>query len=163
MVMNINHFAPHPVPISDRDQLGWNARQWAEIARYLQDLVAEGTWTPARTNVSNVAAASSPPAYFTRVGTHVRCFGRFAVTATVANEDTWDGPTAGSETVIRMSLPVRSNLSELLDLAGSIQSEDGRVAGVIVANSSDDTALVRWYPITTASTNYYFAFSYKVL
>lgn len=78
---------------------------------------SSGTYTPTLTNVTNVAASSSPTGFYTRVGDVVHV-------AVAFNVD----PTAGSTlTELGVSLPIASNI-------GSVNHVHGTAVGLAVAS-----------------------------
>ena len=116
--------------------------------------LAAGTYTPTLFNVANVAASSSYPARWNRVGNMITVSGRVAIDPTSNNQDT----------ILGMSLPVASSLVSLEDAAGTAACPE--VAGqsaAIFADVAADRASLRFVSGSSAAHDFYYIFQYEVM
>jgi hypothetical protein len=119
-------------------------------------LLANGTYTPTLTAVTNVAASTSASCQWMRVGNTVTVSGVLAVTATAANTDTHLG----------VSLPVASNIALSTNLGGTGASVTGGTlgqSGGLDGDATNDRARFLLRPTGTGSVNYSFSFTYQVI
>lgn len=117
-------------------------------------LVTSGTYTPALTNVANLAASTAYVCQFLRVGTLVTVSGRVDVDPTLTATDTQLG----------ISLPVASNFATADQCAGTawaptLTSE----GGAILADLTNDRAVLQWRSVDITNAARYFTFSYQVI
>lgn len=118
--------------------------------------LAAGTYTPTLTNTTNVAASTAYECQYMRVGN----------TVTVSGKVDIDPTSAGSQTVLGMSLPISSNLGAEEDLAGS--SSQKFASGInnfaIYGDATNDRAK---FEVSNASSgsniSFYFTFTYQVI
>lgn len=111
-----------------------------------------GTYTPTATGVTNVDSITVNPCTYSRVGDIVTVAGFFAVNHT----------TNGVATVMRLSLPIASNLANQYDLGGSCGAED-QLGGMVEGDETNDEALFRWVAPTSATRFVGFVFQYPVI
>lgn len=114
--------------------------------------LASGTYTPTATGVSNVDSITVNPCTYSRVGDIVTVAGFFSVNHT----------TNGLATVMRLSLPIASNLANQYDLGGSCGAED-QLGGMVEGDETNNEALFRWVAPTSASRFVGFVFQYPVV
>lgn len=120
--------------------------------------VFSGTYTPAQvsTNV-NVAAISFVACQYMRVGNTVTVSGQILFTATAS----------GTDTQVRISIPIASAFTATRQLGGSGAALNTGIMGtngiVCIADSTNDCAEIRGRPTTTSSTTYNFSFTYQVI
>jgi len=119
--------------------------------------IFSGTYTPALTNVTNVATSTNSACQYMRVGN----------TVTVSGQVVIDPTTANTNTVLEMALPISTTFASSRNCAGSGSSFSTTIYGgnniAIIGNSSANTAVFRLYPAGAASESYTFTFTYQVL
>jgi len=119
--------------------------------------VFSGTYTPTLTNTTNISASTAAVCQYMRVGNTVTVSGQVSgITMTAA------GPT---NTVLRMTLPVASNLSAVRQLggAGVFYSSQARGTAISIYADAGDVAEFNWLaPTTTAGQTFTFSFTYLV-
>lgn len=113
-----------------------------------------GTYTPTLTGVTNVAASTAFPAFYTRMGNLVDVSGWFDV-----------DPTAGAPTATELgiSLPIASNLTgvDCFGVCAASASTTERAAA-INADSTNDRCRAVWATADTANHTMYCKFTYVV-
>ena len=114
-----------------------------------------GTYTPSGTNVANLGTLGFYAAQYLRVGNTVTVSGKVDVDAT----------SSGVLTQFRFTLPIASNFSAEQQCAGTIVSTAGSAmeVGDIVADATNDRALVRLYVQTAANHACFFHFTYRIV
>jgi hypothetical protein len=130
--------------------------EWATATSYgiAPDGIFSGTYTPTLTAGANVTSATSATGYYSRVDNVVYVSGSMVV----------DPVAASTQTVVGISLPVASNLAALGDLIGSGTANEGTYPHcLIIQDTANDRAELRYYPAGTAATYIFFNFSYQVL
>lgn len=125
---------------------------WVPAAASTVPTLASGTYTPTATGVSNVDSITVNPCTYSRVGDIVTVAGFFSVNHT----------TNGLATVMRLSLPIASNLANQYDLGGSCGAED-QLGGMVEGDETNNEALFRWRAPTSASRFVGFVFQYPVV
>jgi len=119
--------------------------------------VSSGTYTPAQvsTNV-NVSSITFGACQYMRVGNTVTVGGQILFTAVAS----------GTDTTVRMSLPIASNFASTRQLGGSGAAVNGGIYGtngiVCLADVTNKCVEIRGRPTTTSSTTYNFSFTYQV-
>lgn len=111
-----------------------------------------GTNTPTLTNSTNVAASTSNTAFYIRVGDIVTVHGRVDI----------DPTSAGTNTVLGISLPVASNFTAAADLAGLCTNSGGMSRCQINADDTNDRASLAMIPTGAANENVFYTYSYIV-
>jgi hypothetical protein len=125
----------------------------AELASALSALnLANGTYTPTLTGVANVDATTSHLCHYLRVGSTVQVSGHIEVDA-----------TAAAATQVRISLPISSNLGAVGDCAGCAYSNTVASGAAILADATNDTALMEYVATDTANRALWFSFSYRII
>jgi hypothetical protein len=114
--------------------------------------ITSGTYTPTLTNVSNVDASTAYTCHYTQIGNIVTVSGRIDVDAT----------GVGFDAVIRISLPIASNLTTTEDASGVIASNSGSEQGFIEADAANNTALTALGATATVNLEYRFIFTYEI-
>lgn len=112
-----------------------------------------GTYTPALTNTTNIAASTAYSCQYARVNGVVVVSGRVDV-----------DPTAAGQVVLGISLPVASALANANELGGAAASP--AVAGqsaALYADVANDRATMEWVAVDTANRAMYFTFAYRIL
>lgn len=116
-------------------------------------VATSGVYTPTLSNTTNVAASTSYPAQYMRIGDVVTVSGRVDV-----------DPTAAAATALGISLPIASNFGALEDCAGTAASD--AVAGqsaAIRANIANDRAEMAWVAVDIANRTMYYTFTYRII
>jgi hypothetical protein len=119
--------------------------------------VFSGTYTPTLTNSTNVASSTASELQYMRVGSVVTVSGLVVITPTAASD---------ANTVLRMSLPISSNLANTTNLSGTgvISSAAGRgVAAAIYADSTNDLAEFNFLSPSTSGLSTRFTFTYRII
>lgn len=125
---------------------------WEDIPELDSD-----NWSPTFTGVTNVASHTNPlsPQYI-RAGDHVSVVGGVSVT-----------PTAGSTiTEIRVNLPFASNFTSTVHAIGTAVAEVSGVqfvSGTVLADATNDEAVIRFFSNGTGIHVFRFYFMYKIL
>lgn len=121
--------------------------------------VASGTYTPTITNVSNVTSSSSASGFWIRVGNVVSVFGRVTV----------DPTAASTRTVIGVSLPIASALTDPGDLSGTHSTlivggtpSPAADSGMIFGDTTNDRAQFDWISGMPDQSSRAFHFGYLV-
>ncbi len=113
-----------------------------------------GLYTPAITQITNLSNNSPYECQFLRVGDTVTVSGKVGMTTVAAN----------TLTLLSMSLPVTSNLGADEDCAGTAFAYGTPgFSAAIQADTTNDRALMIFWPTTSGSTNFYFQFTYQVI
>lgn len=120
--------------------------------------LASGTYTPVQVGTNtNVDSVTHFAATYARCGELVTVSGQIIVDATAATTDT----------VVRFSLPIASNLAASYQLTGVATQNAGlAIPSVLVgfaADATNDCALMRFTSPSTAAVNYNYHFSYRVI
>ena len=118
--------------------------------------VFSGTYTPTLTNVTNVAASTAVICQYTRVGNVV----------TVSGTVNIDPTAASTLTVVRISLPIASAMTATTQLAGTCHGNwvvGVAGAGAMIADTTNDEALLRTIPPNDANAGYAFTFTYRIV
>jgi hypothetical protein len=113
---------------------------------------AQGSYTPTGTGVANVDSVTPGLATYIRVGGVVSVSGFMSVNHT----------TDATATVVRLSLPIASDLAAQDDLAGACGAEDN-LGGMVEADDTNNEALFRWEAPTSASRFVAYSYQYRVL
>jgi microcystin-dependent protein len=116
--------------------------------------VLSGTYTPTLTNTTNIDASTAFECHYIRVGTVVHVAGQVQVDATAAGS---------AATVLKMSLPVASDLANGRDLAGTMAVGDAVETGAIFADTTNNVAQFEWLSASAANHTIRFTFTYRVL
>lgn len=114
--------------------------------------LASGTYTPTITGVTNVDATTAYSCQYMRVGTTVTVSGRVDVDA-----------TAAAATDARISLPIASNFSSTVHCAGTAWGETTAVGAAIIADVSNDTALITYTAPDGSNRAFVFIFTYRII
>jgi len=118
---------------------------------------SSGTYTPTLTNNANIAASTAYQCQWLRIDN----------TVTVSGKVDIDPTSASVQTILRMTLPVASNIGALEDLAGVGVLLPGAAAdqvGVAIKGSiSTDEAEFEFFPPSAANRAWYFTFTYQVI
>lgn len=116
--------------------------------------VFSGTYTPALTNTTNVAASSAGVAQYMRVGNVVTVSGQVDI-----------DPTATGDTIMGVSLPVASNINAQTNCGGTFAVLSGTIVqgGSIYGDSVNDRVTFRMAATDTANRAYQYHFTYRVI
>jgi hypothetical protein len=116
--------------------------------------LSSGVYTPTLFNVANVAASSSFPARWNRVGNMITVSGRVSIDPASNNQDT----------ILGMSLPIASNFLSLEDAAGTANCPDvaGQSAAILADIAADRTSL-RFVAGSSAAHDFYYIYQYEVM
>ena len=118
--------------------------------------VFSGTYTPTLTNTGNIDSSTANICQYMRVGNVV----------TVSGAVTVDATTAGNATILKMSLPVASNMTGATNLGGTGASTSTNAYGncmAIMGDATNDVAEFRWNATLSTSQVYNFSFTYRVI
>lgn len=135
---------------------GWNGDLSVPTKNAVYDAIQSGTYTPTLTNVANLDAITAYEAQYLKVGG----------VATVSGQFDADATTTNTVTQMRISLPFASNFSADRQLGGVSAVRTTAVtsrAGTIYADTTNDTALVYWFPTQTGNSAYFFTFTYRII
>ncbi len=112
-----------------------------------------GTYTPALTNVTNVAASTAYICQYLRIGNVVTVSGRVDI-----------DPTATGATELGMSLPIASNFAGGTQCSGTFSSHlIAGLGGSISADITNDRAQFRMNANDTANREHHFIFTYIII
>jgi len=122
---------------------------WRSI---LKQPTPTGVYTPTLTGVTNIAASTSYQGMYTRTANLVTVYGRADI-----------DPTALTQSTIRISLPVASDFSVILDCAGvagwgGIASQ----VGSIQADTTNNEAVLDFVAVSVANAGCWFSFMYEI-
>lgn len=123
------------------------------------DLVttASGTYTPTATTILNVDSitAAADCCQYMRVGSVVTVSGRVTIDATAS----------GTYLEASLTLPVASGLTAASQCAGTMAAVATSTtnAGAVYGGTTDDVAILRIVPQSTAATVYHFTFTYLIV
>jgi hypothetical protein len=119
--------------------------------------VFSGTYTPALTNSTNVAASTPAECLYMRVGNVV----------TVSGQVNIDVTTTLTDSVLLMTLPIASTFTAGRQCGGTAASSTAGTYGAetvaILANVANGAAEFRLRPASTSNLEYRFSFSYRIL
>lgn len=116
-------------------------------------VVANGTYTPVLTNVTNVSSSTAYSCQWVRIGNVVTVSGKVDI-----------DPSAAVLTELGMSLPVASAMTAQENLGGTAATAAAAsVIGTIRADATNDrAAFVFVASVTLANDSYFFTFSYLI-
>ena len=117
--------------------------------------LAQGTYTPTITYVTNCNTNFLFECYWTRVGDVVTVSGRISVSAI----------SGSSNTEFSIDLPITSAFPSIVNVAGTFASQLAGfpASGAVLGDTTNKRALFRVVPNTTNTIPYSFTFSYRVL
>jgi hypothetical protein len=118
--------------------------------KIIEVALAEGTYTPALTNQSNVNASTASVTNYVRIGDRIHVFGKVSIDATA---------TGAFE--LRMDLPITSASTQDYEIAGTAVCGSTGVPIAISANVASGLASFQGIATTTTADTYFFTFSYK--
>lgn len=112
-----------------------------------------GTYTPGIVPISNITGYTAYPCQWQRVGNVVSVSGKVDLE-----------PASAAGTILGLALPVASNLSATEQLAGTANTPAAAgMAAAIYADTTDDTAWLRFVATDTANRSWFFTFMYQVI
>lgn len=111
-----------------------------------------GTYTPTLTGVTNVAASTSYPAQYQRVGNTVTVSGKLDL-----------DPTAAVATELGISIPIASNFGNDYECGGAANAASAARGGFISADPTNDRARLMITPNATSNEVYQYIFMYQVI
>lgn len=119
------------------------------------DTYRSGTYTPTLYNTTNIASSSvtASSVNYQRIGDVVRVWGEVTITAT-ANT---------TASLLGMSLPIASGLSNTYELAGTALTDTENQTIRINADATNDRASFRFKSTHTNAATYSFHFTYKYI
>lgn len=113
-----------------------------------------GTYTPALTNVTNIAASTAFTCAWIRIGDLITVTGQVSIDCTAA---------ASTATELGISLPVASNLIADPSLAGTAVSDQvASLSARVKADASNDRARIVFKAVSSTNDTYSFTFTYLV-
>lgn len=128
---------------------------WLQWFQELRDGLDSGMYIPTLTPVVNVATFLLHEHRFLKIGRTVLVSGSFDYTTTAA---------AGTNTQLRLTLPVATNFTNFFDVAGNAVSVNGTVteSARIFADFGADTAYFEWLSGSTAARTFFYSFVYDI-
>lgn len=131
-----------------------NQKVWKIASTTSGATISSGTYTPTLTNTTNVSSSTAYQCQYLRVGSVVTVSGMVGITATAG---------AGTFTVLRMSLPISSNVSAIENLGGTHnQSTGSENQGVVYAATAAHLAEFAYAAVSTSALNRLFIFQYLI-
>lgn len=115
--------------------------------------LAAGTYTPTPVNITNAASSTGYVTNYMRVGSMVTLSGKITI-----------DPTAAGAVVVEVPLPVASAFANNEDGGGAANSPS--VAGLSAAcyaATANDRMGISWIAVDTASRDFYFTFTYRII
>lgn len=112
--------------------------QWMQWFQELRDGLDAGNYTPTLTVVANVGVTTVREARWMKIGRIVSVSGAFDYTPVAA---------AGTNTQVRLSLPLPSNFTGFFDLSGDGVSLGAGIteSSRVISDATNDAALVEWF------------------
>lgn len=110
-----------------------------------------GVYTPTLTNTTNIDASTASICQYMRVGTIVTVSGRVDIDA-----------TATTTTILNVSLPIASDVSDAVQVAGTMSGLGGTEPGAIYGDAATDTATFQYVAAGTGNRTFYFHFTYRI-
>jgi hypothetical protein len=118
--------------------------------------LADGTFTPTTTNITNAASSSIPTAWqYLKVGNTVTMSGQITVTPTAAT----------TLTEVQVTLAVASDIAATGNIAGSGSAAQGTSLGIVGINGSapNNTARIIFTSFTNTAHQLFVTITYRVL
>jgi hypothetical protein len=123
-----------------------------QITNEAGELIDNGVYTPALTNVANVAASTAYPAMWIRVGKVVSIAGRVDIDPTLT----------ATLTRLGLSLPIPTTFTALGDCSGAAGSTSIAEGAAVRADTTNNRAEIAWTPVSVANNAWYFTYMYKI-
>lgn len=117
----------------------------------VSQILANGTWTPTWTAVTNVSSITQQTCNYIRIGDIVHFSGTVLVT-----------PTVTTAATIRGTIPVSSDFTSQYDLAGTVVTNSDRY-GYVNANTASDGIFLQLNPGSAVQHFAHFSGSYRVI
>jgi hypothetical protein len=114
--------------------------------------IASGTYTPSITNTTNIDASTARVCQWLRVGNVVSVSGSVSI-----------DPTAATNTVFQISLPIASNLAQAWNAGGVGSAGAAHVNVYLSANATDDVVTAGYTTVVTGAEEITFSFTYVIL
>ena len=114
------------------------------IVRTMEFPIVESSYTPTRTDVTNIGTSSVSTCYYRRLGNTIEVWGEITI-----------DPTATGDTQVDLSLPISSALGNSYDISGSATTYDNGQAFRIYADTTNDRMIVRGNASVDASSHLY--------
>ena len=116
---------------------------------------ADGVYTPTLFNTTNVAASTAYECQYMRTGNTVTVSGLVDIDPTAASS---------TSTVLGLSVPISSNFGANEDCAGVATVANGAIqSAAIIADSTNDRALIKFDCQDATNRTWAFSFSYQVI
>jgi hypothetical protein len=115
--------------------------------------VVAGTYTPTLTNSVNVDASTAFVSQYFRIGQIVCVTGKVNIDAT----------SNTTSTDLGFSIPVSSNFANEQEVAGTMTSPSVQETGSVLADTTNDRAIVRYISAGTSNTQHFVNFCYQVI
>ncbi len=113
--------------------------------------VYSNVYTPTLTNTTNLDASTAYSCQYMRVGAVVTVSGKVAM-----------DPTATGNTVLNVSLPFASDVSDDVQVAGTFHGLGSTEPGVIYGDAATNTAVFQHNAIGTGNRTFFFQFTYRI-
>jgi hypothetical protein len=117
------------------------------------DLITSGTYTPTATAIANVDGVTPYQAQYLRVGSMVFVAGLIDI----------DSTAAAAQTQVGLTLPVASNLSNIVQAGGLIAASNVTAVGTFEADIVNDRVTIKFIAINGVNTAYGYNFAYQVV
>lgn len=118
--------------------------------------VTAGTYTPTLTNTTNVTSSTPAVCHYFKIGNQVTVSGKVLIT-----------PTAASDTVLGISLPIASNFAATTDCSGipnSVYAGSFSYSEYIEGNATSNIAELKFTAVATGvEGSVFFIFTYTVI
>lgn len=119
--------------------------------------LAQGTYTPTLTGVTNVSSTTAFTCQFMRVGSVVTVSGKISVTPTTNN----------TQTILGVSLPIASNFAAEENCGGLAHTLNNTAAdqhgASIYADATNDRATFNYYETHGSADLFTFTFTYRII
>ena len=119
--------------------------------------LAQGTYTPTLTGVTNVTSSTAFVCQYMRVGNTVTVSGKISVTPTANN----------TQTILGVSLPIASNFAAEENCGGLAHTINNTAAdqhgASIYADATNDRATFDYYETHGAADSFSFTFTYRII
>jgi hypothetical protein len=119
--------------------------------------LAQGTYTPTLTGVTNVSSTTAFTCQYMRVGNTVTVSGKISVTPTANN----------TQTILGVSLPIASNFAAEENCGGLAHTINNTAAdqhgASIYADATNDRATFDYYETHGAADSFSFTFTYRII
>jgi len=114
------------------------------LVRTMEFPIVESSYTPTRTDVTNIGTSSVTTCYYRRLGNTIEVWGEITI-----------DPTATGDTQVDLSLPISSALGNSYDISGTAVTYDNNQTFRIYADTTNDRMIVRGNASVDANSHVY--------